>query len=462
MVNDTGHITFHEVECILIEEKGCISLLPKNPDDIKRIRPYFEDKDFLFKYEGTIGYNSVAFIERMSFEINHSIKLFPKYIVNRCHKDSFSAFELMGEAVDDFFSPSRYFYDRRKKGNKDIVDVIYDNEMAESWEITFEGKPVSITLSFGDILRWGIASDLILHPKLTVSFEQTSDVTYLYRLYRTMVRFLQIIRYDTKCGKLRVDLFNIEQGHKSYSGCLCDLAIDQGHFYKSNHEVEYGCYRPYIQKFLQFAAKNTNYTFFHYPSEGLRFRGRDYSAVDYMNIFAAFEAECHANKDLFEKADASKIQAIKDNILSQIEDYPTQGLASEDLNFLENAKQRIMQLGTQLGQTKKIINAYQVLHNALDGSVEYIFYFPEFRLKGPLQEKDLKQIASFLAGQRGAVAHGGFSSMFSDSDAQKIHFLEILTYAQMLKRVGLKDSDIERIIGAVFYCNYVLSQEQRS
>ncbi|MBU9739467.1 hypothetical protein [Diplocloster agilis] len=460
-MNDTCHITFHETECILIEENGYIFILPKNPEEIKRIRPHFEDKDFLLKYKGTLGYNSIAFVERMSFEMNHSIKLFPKYIVNRCHKDSFIAFEMTGETVDDFFSPSRYFFDRNRTENKDVVDVIYNNELAESWEIIFEEKPVSITLSFGDILRWGIASDLMLHPKLTVSFEQTSDITYIYRLYRVLVRFLQIIRYDTKCGKLRVDLLTTEQGHKSYNGYLRDLSLDQEKFYRSNHEVEYGCYRPYIQQFLQFAAQNTDYTFFHYPSEGLRFRGRDYSAVDYMNIFAAFEAECHANKDLFEKAEATKVQTIKDAIISQIEALPTQSLKQEDISFIENAKQRILQLGTQLGQTKKIINAYHVLHNALDGSVEYIFYLSEFRLKGHIQDKDIKTIATFLAGQRGAVAHGGFSSMFTDVDAQKIHFLEILTYAQMLKRVGLEDLDIERVIGAVFCCNYVLSQEQR-
>ena len=87
---------------------------------------------------------------------------------------------------------------------------------------------------------------------------------------------------------------------------------------------------------------------------------------------------------------------------------------------------------------------------------------PEFKLKGSLQEKEIKKIAIFLAGQRGSVAHGGFTSMFSDVDAQKIRFLEILTYAQMLKRVGLGDLDIERIIGAVFYCHYILSQEQHS
>ena len=93
-------------------------------------------------------------------------------------------------------------------------------------------------------------------------------------------------------------------------------------------------------------------------------------------------------------------------------------------------------------------------------SDRYLHYLPELRLKGPLREKNLKEIANFLTEKRGAIAHGRFSSMFSDTDAQKIRFLEILTYAQMLKRVGLDDSDIERIIGAVFNCNYILFNEQ--
>lgn len=92
-------------------------------------------------------------------------------------------------------------------------------------------------------------------------------------------------------------------------------------------------------------------------------------------------------------------------------------LETQEINFLNNAKDRILQLGTQFGQPKKIINAYEVLHNALDGSIENIFYSPEFRLKGPLREKNLKEIANFLTEKRGAIAHGRFSSMFSDTDA---------------------------------------------
>lgn len=459
-MKDTGHISFFKTDCIFVEEENCISIIPKKKDDIKRIRLHLDDQDFVLSYTGTIGHDSIAFIERMQFAIDHTIKLYPYYIINRCHVNSFVGFEVTGEVVDEFFSPSRYFYDRSKSGDNDSVDFIYHREVADEWSIIFEGNPVSVTLSFGDILRWGVASNLKLHPKLTVKFERTENIQYIYRVYALIVRFLQIVRYDTKCGKLQIDLLGEEQEKMFYNGCLRDFSLEQTVIYKGNHEVEYGCYKPYIQRFLQFAADNPKYTFYHYPVDGIRYRGVHYSVVDYMNIFSAFEAECHAKEELYENVDASKVQIIKDNVVAQLEEYPKNGLTQEELEFLENARRRILQLGTQFGQTMKIVNAYQVLHEALDKSIENIFYLPAFRLKGPLQMKELKKIAGFLAGQRGKVAHGGFSGSFSDVDAQKIHFLEIITYAQLLKRVGLEEVDIERIVGAVFGCNYVLLQEK--
>lgn len=457
---DTSYVTVWNTECILVEESDGLYLIPKEKDDIQKIRPYFDDQEFVLRYSGKIGYDSIAFVERVQHQMNHTIKIFPKYIINRCHIESFSGFEMTGEAIDDFFSPVRYFYDRPKADEKIKADFFYNHEVADEWVISFEGKSLTITLSYGDILSHGIASDLKLHPKLTVEFEQTTDTLFVYRVYSCIVRFLRVIRYDTNCGKLSVELFDRTGGRFSYNGKLRDFAIGQDLFYKGIHEVEYSCYRPYIQRFLQFAADNTQYTFYHYPTEGLRFRGIHYSAVDYMNIFAAFEAECHANEDLYENADATKVQSIKDTLVEQIKTYPRDGLKKEETDFIRNARDRIMQLGTQYGQQKKITNAYGVLHKALDGSIENIFYLPEFRLNGPLKSKDLKKIAEFLAGQRGAVAHGGFSGVFTDADAQKIHFLEILTYAQLVKRAGLDDCDIERVIGAVFGCNHVLFQER--
>ena len=458
----TNYGTICNTDCIIVEEDSVLNIIPKESEDIKKLRSLFDDQRFFLRYHGAVGHNAIAYVEQVEFQMGHAVKAFPKYIVNRFHTELFAGFELTGEVIDDFFSPVGYFFERPKRGEKNNTDVLYNKEVADRWDVCFEEQPITITLSYGDILSNGIASDLKLHPKLTIEFEPTMDTQFVHRVYCFVVRFLCLVRYNIKCGKLRVHLFNRNEGRLSYNGYMRDFSMVQDVVWPGNDQVEYSCYKPYIHRFLQFAADNPQYTFYHYPSEGLRFRGNHYSAIDYMNIFAAFESECHARSDLYENADSSKVQAIKDALVERVEAYPKGGLTREETDFLNNARNRIMQLGTQYGQSRKIINAYDVLHKALDSSIENIFYLPESRLKEHLAAKELREIAKFLTDQRGAVAHGGFSGAFSDVDAQKIRFLEILTYAQLLKRVGLDDTDVERVIGVVFGCNYVLFQEKYS
>ena len=458
-MKETGQITLWDVEFVFVVDDDSILLIPKEKEDIKKINSHFDDIDFIINYSYNIGH-ATAFIERVEYGINGAIKLYHKYIVDKCHKDLFAGFEITGEAIDYFFSPSRYFFDRRKKGMEANVDFIYHSEIADKWTVTFEDRPITITLSYGDILRWGTASDLMLHPKLTVDFDQTSDTQYVYRVYSFIIRFLQLVRYDTKCGKLRVELVCREQGKMSYNGRLYDFSMDQSQFYKGNHEIEYGCYKPYIQRFLQFAADSPEYNSSHYPSNGLRYRGMHYSAVEFLNIFSAFESECHADSKLYENTDTTKIQSIKGSLVALIEGYPSTDLSDEESEFLRNTKENLMKQGTEFGQRKKLKIAYGILKESLKSSIENIFYLPTFKCKGDLTTKQLGDVVEFLVAQRGAIAHGRFVGMFSDLDAQKIHFLEILTYAQMLKRIGLEDKDIERIIGVVFGCNYVVFRER--
>lgn len=456
-MRDTGYVDIWGVSSILIEEDDSISIIPKTMEDIKKCRAHFNDHDFLLNYRGNINYKCTAFIRRVSFGFDQTMKLFPQYIVKRSHKDWYDGFELTGKVIDDFFNPIRYFYGRSQK---EEIDYFHDSKIADEWEIEFEEKSITISLLYGDILRYGVASDLKLHPKLKVQFANTSDTEYIYRLYTMLVRFLQIIRYDIKCGELKVELLCKDNDKIYYNGYMHDFSLNQLPYSKGVHNMEYVTYKPYIKRFLQFAANSLDYTFFHYPVNGIRFHGRDYTPTDYMNIFSAFEAESHAATDIYEKKDATKVQAIKEAFLEIINVFPQKILKTEETDYLDEARNRLSQIGTQYGQRRKIINAYKYLQNALDSSIENIFYLPEYKLTGRLKNEDIKTIATFLAEKRGTVAHGGFIGEFSDVQAQKIRFLEILTYAQMLKRIGLDDLEIERVIGVVFGCNHVLFKEE--
>lgn len=459
-MKDTGQINLWDEEGIFAEEEDSIAIFLLDSEKIKNIRQHFNDKDFLIAYEGNIGHKSVAFIKHVSFEFGNVVRIYPKYLVKGYHVETFTGFDVTGDVVDDFFSPSRYFFEREKSNVKSEVDLVYNSEIADEWEIIFEKQRIIITLSYGDILYKGIASDLMLHPKLRVQFPKTADVQFVYRLYLAITRFFQIVRYDANFGKLQIELLHKDEEKISYNGKLIDYSASKQLVLKGLDEVEYVNYRKYIQRFLQFSADNANYSMKHYPEGVLRFWGRDYSPTDYMNLFSAFEGECRVKKDIYENVDATQIQSIKELSISILEEIPQNALKDEEKRFLSEAKNRITQIGTQFGQKRKIVNAFNVLRHAMNGSLKNILYRTKFVSEKSWNDSTISSIAQWLVDLRGTIVHGDSTSSFSDEDAQLIRFFEILIYSQTLKRIGLSDSDIERIIGALFGCNYVLVQEK--
>lgn len=458
----TSHFRFHDIDSILVEDNDSMFIVPKSKKDIIKLRPYFFDRDFMLNYDNGFKMKSYAFIERMQLEPDSQIRLYPQYIIRDSNKSKYTHFEVIGDAIDDFFSPAKYFYKRAKKEEISDFECLYHSIFVDDWGFKFEGHKVKVFLSFGNILQRGIASDLKLHARLTVRFFRTSDIQFIYRLYSLIVRFIKIIRFEVNWGSFCVDLYDEEKGKKSYNGRLIDYSLQTVKFNRGMLDMNYTCYEPYIQRFLQFAADNPDYTFNHYPSDSVRFLGRHYSSLDFISIFSAFEKECSSNPELFEKVDASDMNCVREKLLNLIDENDSLAMSDDEKAFVNHAKERIKQLGTQYGQKRKIVNAYQVMKRSLDSSIEHIFILPEFRRKGHLDDKDIKEVAKVLSEQRGKIAHGTSFDGFSDMDARRIKFLEILTHAMMLKRLGLDYPDIERIIGAVFSCNYIVFNEQFS
>ena len=172
----------------------------------------------------------------------------------------------------------------------------------------------------------------------------------------------------------------------------------------------------------------------------------------FLTIFGAFERECKLNAVLYETADDSRIKSLKKALISEVDKIKK--VTDEEYDFANQAKNRISQLGTQIGQKKKIENAYFVLSNALNTSIENLLW----RLKRKNPKSDTSKIiriaASKLTTLRGKIAHGESSTILNDDDVECIRFLDVLSYAQTLKRARIPDEDIELIVGAVYNCNF--------
>lgn len=441
-----GYTKFKDIDCIFYEENDAIHLIPAKQTD--KIVKYVNERDLTFSYNRNI-HKCTAFIKRIEMSFDNSIRLILKYIFETIGEfDSIHGFTIVGDVLDDFFNPVNYFLTKHHNGEA-VNNVVYGRENVDYWKIKFEEKNITISLSYGEILNKGRRSDLMLHPKLSVNFENnTNDFDFIYRAYKLVVKFIQIVRYDLDIGWYSMFLID-EKGYEC--GKFYELdSLYTKHCVAHQIELNYSNYKPYIGRILQFIANNQNLSVDHLPRSELRINMEDYDPLTFISIFGAFETECRANKGLYGKVDISPIKSIRKEVLKEIQRLKKLKRTNEEKNYLEKVISRIGTIDTNVGLKNKIVNSYKALLGAIESSLPNIFYLFGDEAKATF---NIEKIAEELSELRGAVVHGDFNNKFSTEESREIYFLEIMSYAQMLKRALLQDKEIELILGIIFNCN---------
>ena len=131
-----SYFTFHNIPCVLIEKEDRIILIPCNEEDHKLLYNYLQDSDYEIDYSGSIYEYKHAFIHKQIIG-SESVDLYPDYIIHSI-SPKICSMEITGPAVDDFFSPSTYFFYKSRNENKNFGDIVYNNEVADKWIIEYK------------------------------------------------------------------------------------------------------------------------------------------------------------------------------------------------------------------------------------------------------------------------------------------------------------------------------------
>lgn len=448
-----GYVTFDDIECIFIENAKEIKLIPKNPKDLPKLNSHFDDHNFFFRYGDGSYQNCYSYIERVHMNIGNSLSFFPKYTLKLMNRFDISSMEISGPSIDEFFSPSGYYFDKHRAGKKNEVDLTREKELADKWQIKYANTTIEISLYYGGILQHGRGSDLILHPRLYATFPPTNNANYVFDVFSIISRFLQFVQHNSSPRKYKVYLRGNEPEYNS--GYLYDWktrGLDPERYYS---ESEYRYFKPYMQQLLQFAANNLKMSLRFLPIKGYRFGAEDYITEDITTLFSAFESEYKANLSLFRDREMTDINAIKSEVIQHIYQCDTMNLNSNEKLFLNQAIEQIKRLGTQTGQTKKLKNVITYFEPILLSSAENLFIRNHIGNKSGFTKEEISTIATKIVNLRSQASHEYTLVEYSEIQAEYLHFLEILVYIQMLKRAGIDDSGIELIIGVLFHCNHI-------
>lgn len=451
-----GYVTFDGVKCVFIVNESEIRLIPTDKDDIRKLSKHFDDQKFLFQFSDLVDQNCIAYIDRVQTNMGDSISLFPLYVLQLLNDSSISSMEITGQAIDEVFHPAGYYYLKAVNGAKNDVDLIRELENADKWTISVDNNVVEICLQYGGILRHGIASDMMLHPQLVVSFTPTTDVYFIFKVYSIIMRFLQITQYNRNFGACKVKLRGGEPEYNS--GYLFDWR-NIGKTRSFYNQVEYRYLKPYIGKLLQFSAENIGVSYEFLPDATYRWNRTDYTPSLLVSLFSAFESEYVASVSIYETEPYEDLTPIKEKIIQRIQDCFSDELSETERKFIDQAKNSVKNTGNKVGQTKKIKNVLQVLNPALMSSAKHLFIREKMGTENGFSSDNVNKIAKKVVALRGRVSHEYTLLEFDDIQTEYVRFLEIIVYCMMLKRAGIDDDGIELIIGIVFNCNSVRTEK---
>jgi hypothetical protein len=437
-----GYLVFEGIECVYVKLTDSMIVTPKNESDISEMYRHCTKTNFILEYEQFIYKKSFSYIEKILPRIDHSFSFVTKYTFNLIDDYEINGFVLTGDDIDVFFSPSRYFYDKKRNKERFCSDILFGKEESSKFYFNYNDKIISVSLYYGEILKHGIASDLKLHPHLSVKFEKTKDFDFVFAVYNIIVKLLQLVRYQKSYNLKPAEIIGVtDKCEKSILGKLyLNPYITKD--YKKISESEYVYFESYISQLLQLISDDKYLSIRHLPFN--EHESHEYDVHRYLSVFSAFAYECNKQAEEFVYTSDEHLKNIKNDLLMQIELIRKRAFNEQEKIFLDHARERITQLGTQFGQEKKIINAFNNLKNIITGSIQYIFP----------ADFNIKRVSSNLSKLRAKIAHDNLYRELTDEEIRNIRFLDVLSYIMLLKRAGADDSGIELIIGAMFYCNF--------
>jgi hypothetical protein len=184
-----GYLIFNGIESIYTIDDMNMFIIPTDKNEILTLFRYTSLTNFLLEFSDEVNKKSVMYIRDVQPRIDNSIRCNPIFISKLIDNRRINSFEIIGDDIDEFFSPSRYFFNLHRESKLLPKELVYNKEIVDVYNFSYKEKSIAVSLSYGEILKKGIASDLKLHAKLSVAFPETDDIRLIYEIYLVIVRF---------------------------------------------------------------------------------------------------------------------------------------------------------------------------------------------------------------------------------------------------------------------------------
>ena len=152
-IKDIGYLEFHGEKCVYIQEGMNYILVPVNKDS--GIQRHYMDENYLLSFSSRIDKHCIVSVKKQVGSNSESICLELNYIC-KCFKDeTIDGFVMVGNEIDEFFSPLEYYYRLKRRDNYLPSDLLYEQDVVAQYQFVCEETQVQIELVYGNVLRDG-------------------------------------------------------------------------------------------------------------------------------------------------------------------------------------------------------------------------------------------------------------------------------------------------------------------
>lgn len=434
----------NDINCILTIESDEAFVFPLNRLDSSSLYEYISKQktNIRIYYDHPIFKKSFLSIKKILSWDFSIIKLSIEYYFNCLEDDYIHSFELSGDQLDWFFNPLDYYFRLKSNNGKMPEDLLYNSEIVKKYSFKFERQEIKVEVSFGEILKKGVLSDLQIHAQLKVMFNETNNFDFIYRVYLIIVKFINIVSYQTNFNHKKVELFgkskSSEQSLKGY------LKVKKYSVTPPDNHVSnlLRTWDPYIESLFELIVKDKNISVHHLPQD--RYTIYKTRISRFSSIFAAFEVEFKKQyNNRVSDETKNNLLNIKDSFNKYLNERLTSSQSSDEKWFINEVKKRADQIGLSKGQSAKLKIAYEdnieIFSNSFNFSKE----------KGFLFNQTMNKINKL----RGLIVHENYIPSDIDNYEKHVLFIEILTLILFLRRLKMNSSEIEKVIGNIFMDN---------
>lgn len=213
-IKDIGHVDFFNHSCIYIQDDMELLIVPSDAKD--NILPLDSKYDYKLQFVDSLKQTGIASIKRGSTGFDNCIRLELDYIAKLFYNALIDEFIMVGNEIDEFFSPLEYYFPLKHNDKYTHSDLLYGHETAASYQFVLENICINVSLVFGNVLSNGIRSDLTIHPQLVIRFEKSQDIDFAFRVSNIVKTFLQFVLRKRKLNLKALDMFNTTGEKKSY------------------------------------------------------------------------------------------------------------------------------------------------------------------------------------------------------------------------------------------------------